>query len=611
MGGMHARVAAAVAWAPAVFASAQLQPFTEEAAGRGVIYTPAADGLIISGAGVGFADLDGDGFPDLIAMGSAEGRVGIFENDGSGSFIDRTGATGIPPLVKGSAFSAGDFDADGDLDLAISKWGGGIHLFRNDGAFSFVDITASAGLTEFAATKGLSWGDVDGDGWIDLYVCNYVNGIPGTSNARNRLWRNNGNGTFTDKSMLWGVDAKAYSFVAALTDLDQDGDLDIYLSNDRGMYFPFVPNRHWRNDGPGVLTEVGQQDGSGVALFSMGLAVGDPDLDGRIDLYCTNLPSSVPPLNGQNPLLLQTTPGQWVQAQQQWGVSVFASGWGTLLFDVDRDGREDLFVVNLLVPNILFYNTGAPPMANLTASMGLSGPTTHGFSASAADIDSDGDLDLVVSHVGVNIQLYVNHSGATNHWAMFTLRGERHDLQGIGSTVRVHTGAVTQIRQSIVGANGYLGQNDGRLHFGLGQASVMDEIFVDWPYTGSKRRLINYPADTVWTLYPPSELGDVDHDGSIDQQDLSVFAVNCFHPLAPGLEMLDMNGDALLDFDDYLLLVGVLTGSVGDFDGDGTVGGSDLAFVLDAWGQGGTAYDLNLDGIVNGADLAIVLGNWG
>ncbi|MBX3355208.1 MAG: VCBS repeat-containing protein [Phycisphaeraceae bacterium] len=591
--------------------AAQLVPFTQEALARGVNYTPVPAGALYSGTPIGFADLNGDGHPDLIVIGNAENRVGIFENDGTGHFIDRTGTVGIPPMVKGSNFAAGDYDGDGLVDLAIAKFGGGIHLFRNLGNFTFVEVTAQAGLTEFAATKGLSWGDLDGDGWIDLFVCNYVSAIPGTSNARNRVWRNNGNGTFTNVAEAWGLDSKAFSFIAVLTDLDGDGDLDIYLSNDRGMMMLFEPNRYWRNDGPGKFVEIGQQNGTGVALFSMGVAVGDVDRDGRTDLYCTNLPGNVAPLFGQNPLLLQTSPGMWVQQQQEWGVPVYASGWASIFLDIDCDGWEDLFVVNQTASNILFYNMGSPPMMDMTAFLGLAGPITNPYSAAYADIDGDGDLDLAVAHLGSNVQLYINHSGASNKWARFDLRGENKDLHALGGTVRVRTGSSWQMRQPMIGANGYLGQNEMTLHFGLAQASVMDEIQILWPNTGTTRVLTNYSVNQRWTLWPPSALGDANGDGIVNQQDLSLLAVNCYNPVTPGLERLDLNGDGMIDFEDYLLLTAILTGSMGDFNLDGVVNGADLALLLEAWGENGTGFDLNLDGVVNGADLAILLGNWG
>lgn len=608
------RCAGAIAVAASVTASALAQTafFTDQAVARGVVYpiaSPTALSLV-HGVPVGFSDLDGDGDQDLYAAGNPNDSIGLFENNGSGFFTNRSITSGIPAIAKISNISAGDYDGDGLLDLVIGRFGGGIHLYRNLGNFNFVEVTASAGLSEFAATKGLSWGDLDGDGWIDLYVCNYVNAIPGSSTARNRVWRNNGDGTFTNLAAAWGLDTKAYCFITALTDFDEDGDLDIYLSNDRGMYSPFVPNRYWRND-DGTFVEIGQQNGTGVALFSMGVAVGDLDRDGRTDLYCTNLPSSTPPMFGANPLLLQLTPGQWTQAQALWGVADYASSWASIFFDVDLNGWQDLYVVNQLIANKLFLNTGTPPMIDVAIAAGVGGPTSPGYSAAVADVDGDGDLDLAVSHSTTNLVLYINHANGLRHWAMFRMRGERHDTAAIGATVRVRTGAIEHQRQVIVGANGYLGQNDGRLHFGLDAATVMDEIKIRWPATGTTRTLTNYPTDVVWTLYPPAMLGDANLDGVVTQADLSVLSANGVKPVQPGLEMLDLNGDGVLDGSDASMLIGVLDGELADFNLDGSVNGADLALLLGSWGNGSTAFDLSMDGIVNGADLAILLGNWG
>lgn len=590
-------------------AGAQIAPFTEESLARGISYAQSGSIPIWSGSSIGFPDIDGDGDPDLVVLGTDDGTVGIYENDGNGYFTNRSGTSGLPIIEKASAFAAGDYDGDARLDLVITTWGLGIRLFRNIGGFHFTETTAASGLTEFAATKGASWGDVNGDGWIDLHVSNYWNGLPGTSLARNRFWHNNGNGTFTNIAATIGLETKAYSFMTAITDFDEDGDLDIYLSNDRGMATPFVPNLYWRNDG-GTLVEVGQQNGTGVACFSMGVAVGDLDRDGRIDLYCTNLPAAVPPLNGANPLLLQLSPGTWSQAQALWGVTDNASSWGCVFFDANLDGWQDLFVVNQTIADVFFLNTGAPPMVNATAAAALGGPAAAAYSTAVADIDSDGDLDLAVAPAGLHVFLFINHSEAQGHRAQFVVRGEAPDRAAIGSTVRVTAGGVTQIRDVNVGANSYIGQNEARLHFGLGTATVLDEVQVRWANIGAVRSLTNYAADRIWTLYPPSMLGDVNGDGRIDQADVSLLSVHCFEPVEPGLEKLDMNGDGYLNAGDAALMSAILSGALGDFDLNGHVNGADLTMILGAWGQPGTEFDLNLDGTVDGADITILLGNW-
>lgn len=595
-------------------AQGQIAPFTNEATLRGLSYLTAVPlaGGVTSGVSIGFADLDGDMDPDVVCMGKETGEIGLFENTG-GFFVNRGAGSGLPTLVNASSFGAGDYDGDGDLDLVFTTWGNGIFLMRNDGAFHFTDVTAAAGLQESMATRGVSWGDLDGDGWIDLYVCNYLNAIPGSGASRNRVWHNNGNGTFTDVAPILGLDDTAYSFMAVLSDADLDGDLDVYLSNDRGMDFPFKPNRFLRND-RGVFTDVGAQNGTALALYSMGVACGDLDGNGLPDFYCTNLPSPVPPLMGENPLLLQHPGGTFVQVQGPWGVEVKKASWAAIFLDVDNDADQDLYVVNQLVQNSLFLKGPSLPMTDVALSAGIGGPVgtlTMDYCASAADVDGDGDLDIIQNNQGSNVRLFINHEGQLRSWVRFRVVGEGHDTHALGATVRVRTGALWQMRQVLSGGNGYLSQNDGLLHFGLGTSMVMDEIQVTWPNTGSTRTLTGYGAKKIWRLLPPSRLGDADGDGDVDQADLSAFAVATPGPLVPGEEAFDFNGDGTLDGADAAGMLAAFNGRLGDFDGNGVVNGADLAILIEEWGAFGSVANLDLDGRVDGLDLGLLLGQWG
>ncbi len=614
--GTGAVIAMGLAAALAGSVAGQIVPFTNEASARGLTYLmgPGVSGGVGYGRSVGFADLDGDLDMDVICLGRANDDVGIYENIGGGYFVSRTATSGIPAQPMACSFAAGDYDGDGDLDLIITTWGNGIRLMRNEGGFTFVDKTASAGLSEFAATTGVSWGDLDGDGWIDLFVCNYLSAIPNTANAKNRLWRNNGNGTFTDVAPSLGLDDSSYSFIAALFDADLDGDLDIYLSNDRAMYAPFKPNRFLRNDGNWVFTDIGAQNGSNLTLFSMGVACGDLDGNGLPDLYCTNIASPVPPLNGQNPLLLQQPGGNFVMSQVAWGVEANKTSWGCTFFDVDNDADMDLYVVNQFEANALYVRTGPPPMVNIGVSAGVAGPsgtTTMDYCASVADVDGDGDLDILVNNLSSTVRLFINHEGELRKWSRFRVVGEGKDTHGLGTTVRVRTGATWQMRQLINGANGYLSQNDGLLHFGLGSAATMDEVEVRWPNTGTTRTLTNYPSSHRWRLFPPQRLGDVNGNGVVNQADLSAFSLALAGAFVPGKEIFDMDGDGALTSADAALFHLRFTGLRGDFNGNGVVAGDDLGVLLQHWGAARTAYDLNLDGKVDGADLGILLASWG
>lgn len=309
LSGLFALCADRVAWC----APPAITPCTEEAQLRGLVYAmqdyPQQYGAY--GVGCGFADLDGDSDPDIVLVGAADGRVGLFENDGAGHFTDRSADSGIPPLGQGSAFAAADYDGDGDLDLYFTQIGLANVLMRNDGNFRFTDVTREAGVGDLGAGKGACFGDFDGDSRLDLYLCNYNGATNGTERIDNKLFRNLGNGSFEDVSVKQSVNDYGRGFEAVWFDYDLDGDLDLYLSNDRGHLPPlFRGNQLWRNDG-GQLVNVSEESGAGLALFSMGLACGDFDNNGWPDLYCTNIPGGG---DMNDPLLLNQGNGYFNEA---------------------------------------------------------------------------------------------------------------------------------------------------------------------------------------------------------------------------------------------------------------------------------------------------------
>src|SRR5262245_58364088 len=406
---------------------ADLYPFTEEAVDRGlnyVIANPLPPGL--SGAGCGFADLDNDGDPDIIILGGVNGAIGLFENDGTGHFISRTNGSGLPVAANAPGFAAADYDGDGLVDIYITRMGLPNHLMHNLGGFQFVDTAAYAGVADPGPAMGACWGDYNGDGWLDLYVCNYKNAVPNTSTATNKLYRNNGDGTFTDTGATQGVNVSAYSFQAVWFDYDRDGDLDLYLSDDRGHLPPlFQANRLWRNDN-GTLVDVSAASGAGVALFSMGLACGDFDGNRYPDIYVTNIAIAQQPNGGINPLLLNQGNGTFIEAAQIAGVANYLTSWGCIFFDFTNDSVQDLYVNNQFVPNTLFWILGAFPCTEVAAQVGVTGNVGKSYCSAVADVDSDGDLDLLLNNLNFNVELFINHHAddRTRRWLEFTLLGE-------------------------------------------------------------------------------------------------------------------------------------------------------------------------------------------
>lgn len=600
--------------APTALGGGPLSPFTEEAISRGIVYEVDFPQLVgIYGFGSGFSDLDGDGDADVLILGANDGVVGLFENDGHGHFTNRGPTCGISPLVKASSFVAGDLDGDGIVDLFISQIDAGNRIYRGLGGLQYVDVSAGSGTAVNGPCKAVSLADYDSDGDLDIFVPVYRNGSPGGIGKPSSLFRNDGGMHFTDVAAANGLTKPAYTFTGAWTDFDLDGDPDLYLSNDRGHIGPFFQgNQLFRNDN-GQLVEISAASGAGVQLFSMGLAVGDFDGNGYPDFYCTNIATANQPTAGANPLLLNQGNGTFVRGDQLWGVSSFITSWGAEFFDFDNEGTIDLYVNNQFDLNSFFQNHPTPAATNISLAAGCPGAADgYSYASSAADIDADGDYDLLVGDLGSNAFLYVNHEGEKRNAVRIRVVGAPGNPSAIGATLRgqLDPGGPLLFRDIFAGGRSYLGHDLPEAHFGLGRRTALHAVTVRWPLgiEGGPTRIIhNLPAGDVWTVYPPSRLGDVDADGkltSVDRQTLDTCSARGF---IPGCEMMDFDGDSDVDGDDLFLF----NHKASDFDGDGLVGPQDLAVMLGVWGTANVICDLSGDGSVGPEDLAALLGVWG
>jgi hypothetical protein len=575
-------------------ATLEVQPFTEEAVARGLVYVmqdyPQADGYL--GFGCAFVDLDGDGDPDVVALGAASGQVGVFENNGTGHFTDRSAGDGLPGLSQASAVAAGDVEGDGDLDLYLTQVGEPNVLALNLGEFSFQDVSAAAKVDDAGAGKAAAFADFDGDGRLDLYVANYNGIVPGTENLDNRLYRNLGGASFEDVSVEQTVDDNGYGFQPVWFDFDRDGDVDLYLSNDRGHLPPlFHGNQLWRNDA-GALVNVSAGSGADVQLFSMGVACGDFDGNRWPDLYCTNVAGYE---DGYNPLLFNQGDGTFVESSADAGVDHFITSWGSIFFDFDNDAHQDLYVNNMFEPNSLYDCDGDFPCTEIGGAAGVTATAEPSFCSAVADIDGDGDLDLLVNNLEGNVELFVNHEGTDRNWIRFRMAGLGDNLFAVGGSIDTRVGAQWQLREILAGGNGYLGQNELIAHVGLDQAAAADEIVAVWPGGSPMRTLTNLPANRTWTLYPPVALGDADGNSIVDLEDFVVLA-GCFEiPLEPGCEVMDFGGNGAIDIDDFFDFLAVYEGEPADCDDSGTI---DMLEILL-----GKVPDENGNGVPDSCDL--------
>jgi hypothetical protein len=487
-----------------------------------------------NGRGVAWGDYDNDGDLDLYLSnyGGAYANK-LFRNDGNDLFVDATsGPLGDPG--NGMSVVWGDYDNDGDLDLYLANYGSANKLFRNDGGGVFTDVT-SGPLGDAGNGMGVAWGDYDNDGDLDIYLSN--------CGQANKLFRNVGGGIFVDATSGPLGDAGCGSGVA-WGDYDNDGDLDLYLAN-----YDNTGNKLFRNDGNGVFVDVtsGPLGGPG---FCTGVAWGDYDNDGDLDLYIANYGSAGNRLlrNDGGGVFSDVTSGPLSGPQNSTSVA-----WG----DYDNDGDLDLYVGAGGYPKKLLRNDGSGVFVDATSGPLGEASSTQGVAW--GDCDNDGDLDLYVSNYGYANRLFLNQVGSKNNWLHVDLVGTVSNKSAIGARVRVRSGGISQIRE-ISGSSGFLGQNSLTAAFGLGSATRVDTLEIRWP-SGIVQRCTAVPIDKLLQIYESTFVrGDATGDGVIDISDV-VYLLNYLFvggpapvPLAAG----DANSDGVVDASDLVYLLNYL-----------------------------------------------------
>lgn len=525
-----------------------LQPgvaFRDIAQSAGVTFThtngASAEKHLVETMGSGglFFDYDNDGWVDIflvdggsfVAADSAKrARHRLYRNRRNGTFEDTTDASGIRHAEYGMGACAADYDNDGFVDLYITNAGPNL-LYRNNGNGTFTNVTKNAGVGTSLWSTSCGFSDVDKDGFVDLFVTNYLD----ATKTNNRfcgdpvrglrvychplvykplpsvLYHNNRNGTFADVSASDGIgNDKGNGLGVAVGDYDDDGWPDLFVANDS------VPNFLFHNEGKGVFREVALLAGvavatDGKARAGMGTEFADYDRDGRLDLVVTNHEFE------RTTLFQNLGNGVFADATAESGIgpaTLPLVGFGTVLFDYDNDGHADLAIVNgHVVDNtalfragssyaqrrLLFHNPGNRRFSDVSANAGSGfGVEKVGRTLVAGDIDNDGDLDLLLTNTGQAVDLLRNDGGNRNNSVLIRLTGNRSNRDGLGARIRVTAGATTWMRESKSGSS-YLGQNDTRVHVGVGQATEIDRIEVRWP-SGATDTLSRVPVNSVISI---------------------------------------------------------------------------------------------------------------
>ena len=518
----------------------QLQPsFRElpEAAGLTFIHDPGARGEFhlpeIMGSGAALVDYDGDGDLDVfLVQGDARESSRLFRNDlkrdaAGGAvlrFTDVTAKAGVGFRGIGMGAAVGDYDADGDLDLYVTAYGSNV-LYRNNADGTFSDVTRAAGADDPRWSTSAAFLDYDRDGDLDLFVANYVDF---TIEARkvcvdsvgardycapsvyrpvpDRLFRNEGNGTFVEASEAAGLShAYGAGLGVSVGDYDGDGWLDLYVANDA------TPNQLWINRRNGTFEDQGWLSGSAVNAAgrpegSMGIASADFDNDTDEDLFVTNLTRET------FVLYVNDGQGNFEDRRAKSGVALPTAdrtGFGTAWLDYDRDGHLDLVVANGAVNTVeaqrgsvkpfrqrhqLFHNEGGGRLREVTASAGEPFQRLDvGRGLATGDIDNDGDVDVLLTNNGGPARLLLN-GAVSGHWLSVGAAGSGRRGPALGARVGVvRAGRPTLWRR--VGTDGsYLSASDARVHFGLGDSPAIEHVIVEWP-DGARERWSTVQAD--------------------------------------------------------------------------------------------------------------------
>ena len=496
--------------------------------------------LETNGCGIAFFDYDHDGWLDIFVPGGsridgapAGATNRLYKNNRDNTFTDVTKKAGLERAVWASGVCIGDYDNDGYDDLFISCWGQNI-LYRNNGDGTFTDVTERSGLLHAkpAWGAGCTFIDYNRDGLLDLFVSTYLQfdfktaplpgaaencmwkgisvncGPKGLPTGRNFLYRNNGDGTFTDVSEASGISKPdgRYGMTAGAADFDDDGWPDIYVACDS------TPSILYKNLHDGTFTDVALEAGvayneDGRAQAGMGIAIGDATGQGRLDIFKTHFADDTP-------ILYRNKGGSLfedITSRAGLGALTRYVGWGAGLADFDNDGHLDLFVVNGSVypeiqqhfagikyknPRLLLRNLGDGTFENRSEQSGPGITDPHSSRGCAfGDFDNDGDIDVVIMNMNEPPSLLRNDTSTGNHWLKLKLIGTKSNRSAIGATVWV-TADGRRRRQDVLSQSSFYSQNDLRLHFGLGQAAKADVIEIRWP-SGLVEMYKNLKADRI------------------------------------------------------------------------------------------------------------------
>ena len=500
-----------------------IEPFPEVAAPAGLDVNALAGGVVAD-------DLNGDGLLDiLVTSWGLEDPPHYLENQGNGQFKDKTQEAGLQHLPGGLNMVSADYDNDGDVDIFVLRgaWLGSEgrlpnSLWQNNGRGQFEDVTHESGLLSMHPTQTAVWADFNNDGWLDLFV-----GNESSNRERHRceLFMSQGDGTFREVSRECGLQINAYVKGTAVSDLDHDGWLDLFISNEHG------PNRLFRNQGsqpskPGLVSFVDQSNSTGIGepVHSFPCWFFDADQDGWDDLFVSGYRIKevgeviadylgMPHNASKAKFYRNTGLGTFQDASASFGLDKVLHAMGSNYGDLNNDGFPDFYLgtgdpdLSTLIPNRMFLNQQGQRFGEVTHSGGL-GHLQKGHGIAFADLDNDGDQDVYANMGGaVEGDAYRNalflNPGFDNRWLKLSLQGIQSNRMGLGSRIEVKTLQEDGTKRSIyraMGTGGSFGASPLRLELGLGKAKAIEGVVIHWHGSGLVQDVEGIQVDTWVTV---------------------------------------------------------------------------------------------------------------
>ncbi len=452
-----------------------------------VTFTDVAPSLGLNDPGNGqgsvFLDVNGDGWLDLYLCNNGQANKLWLSSSGV-SFSEQGAVFGVNFNGAGRGCSAGDFDNDGLIDIMVGNFNQNLILYKNN-TTTFTNFTATAGINLMSWGGSINWFDYNNDGRLDAALGN--DGIP---YHYNYLFRNDNLSSFTNVAYPSGLTDSASTLSLASADIDNDGDLDIFFGSQTANVSGGSTSVLYRNNGNGTFTDITASSGIITTLYSWAADWGDFDNDGDMDLYLVNS-------NGVNQLFKNNGNLTFTETAASYGIADPTQGFSCGWFDYDNDSDLDLYVANASTGIDKLYRNDGATFTDVAAAVGTN-DNRHSSNITLGDFNNDGFLDIYLVNNGSENRLYKSNAGNSNKWLIVKLRGVTSNRSAIGTKVTIRTGSLRQIRE-VQGGSGGKGQNSLPVEFGIGSASIIDSMIIRWP-SGTVQSFTNVNPNIIYSL---------------------------------------------------------------------------------------------------------------